>query len=65
MVAKQEDLGKLSTPQENITNQQMKQNLTPKKNDSLKMEDENAVEEKDKNFSSEHRSKSVKTSMKG
>ncbi|XP_010142909.1 PREDICTED: ankyrin repeat domain-containing protein 18A-like, partial [Buceros rhinoceros silvestris] len=65
VVAKQEDLDKLSTPQENVTNQQMKLKLTPKKNDSLKMEDENAVEEKDKNFSSEHRSKSVKTSMKG
>lgn len=66
VVAKQEDLDKLSTLQENVTNQQMKQKLTPKKNESLKMEGENAVEEKDKkNFSSEPRSKLVKTSTKG
>ncbi|XP_064302817.1 ankyrin repeat domain-containing protein 26 isoform X2 [Phalacrocorax carbo] len=64
-VAKQEDLDKLSTPAGNVTNQQMKQKLTLRKNDSFKMEDENTVEEDKKNFSSEERSKSIKMPMKG
>lgn len=65
-VAKQEDLDKLNTPADNVTNQQMKQQITLRKNDSLKMENENTIEEKDKqNFSSEERSKLIKMPMKG
>ncbi|KAM9293509.1 ankyrin repeat domain-containing protein 26 isoform 2-T2 [Morus bassanus] len=65
-VAKQEDLDKLNTPAGNITNQQMKQKLSLRKNDSLKMENENTIEEEDKkNFLSEERSKSIKMPMKG
>ncbi|KAM6213308.1 ankyrin repeat domain-containing protein 26 [Sarcoramphus papa] len=65
-VAKQEDLDKLNTPAGNVTNQQMKQKLTLRKNDCLKMEDENNIEEKDKkSFSSEERSKLIKLPMKG
>ncbi|XP_009586158.1 PREDICTED: midasin-like, partial [Fulmarus glacialis] len=65
-VAKQEDLDKLNTPAGNVTNQQMKQKLTLRKNDCLKMENENTVEENDKNnFSSEERSKLIKKPMKG
>ncbi|XP_054136306.1 ankyrin repeat domain-containing protein 26-like isoform X6 [Melozone crissalis] len=53
-VAKEENVDKLNTPPANITNQQMKEKLTLKKNDSLKMEDENTTEEKaNKNFSPE------------
>ncbi|XP_075349478.1 ankyrin repeat domain-containing protein 26 isoform X3 [Mycteria americana] len=65
-VAKQEDLAKLNTPAGNVTNQQMKQKLTLRKNDCLKMESENIIEEKDKkNFSSQERSKLIKMPMKG
>ncbi|KAM6420901.1 ankyrin repeat domain-containing protein 26 isoform 8-T8 [Pluvialis apricaria] len=65
-VAKQEDLDKLNTPPGSITDQQMKQKLTLRKNDCLKMENENTIEEKDKkNFSSEERSKLIKMPMKG
>ncbi|KAM6286106.1 ankyrin repeat domain-containing protein 26 isoform 10-T10 [Spheniscus humboldti] len=65
-VAKQEDLDKLNTPADNVTNQQMKQQITLRKNDSLKMENENTIEEKDKqNFSSEERSKLIKMPVKG
>ncbi|XP_077035093.1 ankyrin repeat domain-containing protein 26 isoform X6 [Agelaius phoeniceus] len=53
-VAKEENGDKLNTPPANITNQQMKEKLSLKKNDSLKMEDENTTEEKvHKNFSPE------------
>ncbi|XP_030094439.1 ankyrin repeat domain-containing protein 26-like isoform X2 [Serinus canaria] len=53
-VAKEENVDKLNTPPRNITNQQMKEELTLRKNDSLKMEDENTTEEKvNKNFSPE------------
>ncbi|XP_075003173.1 ankyrin repeat domain-containing protein 26 isoform X3 [Calonectris borealis] len=63
---KQEDLDKLNTPASNVTNQQMKQKLTLRKNDCLKMENENTMEKKDKNnFSSEERSKLIKMPMKG
>ncbi|XP_076186401.1 ankyrin repeat domain-containing protein 26 isoform X1 [Aptenodytes patagonicus] len=66
VVAKQEDLDKLNTLADNVTNQQMKQQITLRKNDSLKMENENTIEEKDKkNFSSEERSKLIKMPMKG
>ncbi|XP_072717371.1 ankyrin repeat domain-containing protein 26 isoform X4 [Ciconia boyciana] len=65
-VAKQEDLAKLNTPAGDVTNQQMKQKLTLRKNDCLKMESENTIEEKDKNnFSSQERSKLIKMPMKG
>lgn len=65
-MAKQEDLDKLNTPPGNITDQQMKQKLTLKKDDCLKMENENTIEEEDKkNFSSEERSKLIKMPMKG
>ncbi|KAM6290360.1 ankyrin repeat domain-containing protein 26 [Porphyrio hochstetteri] len=65
-VTKQEDLDNLSTPPGNITNQQMNQKLTLRKSDSLKMENENTVEEKDqKSFSPEERSKLIKMPMKG
>ncbi|KAM6092037.1 ankyrin repeat domain-containing protein 26 [Theristicus caerulescens] len=64
--AEQEDLDKLNTPAGSVTNQQMKQKLTLRKNDCLKMENENTIEEKDKkNFSSEKRSKLIKMPMKG
>ncbi|XP_064558771.1 ankyrin repeat domain-containing protein 26-like isoform X7 [Zonotrichia leucophrys gambelii] len=53
-VAKEENVDKLNTLPANVTNQQMKEKLTLKKNDSLKMEDENTTEEKaNKNFSPE------------
>lgn len=65
-MAKQEDLDKLNTPPGNITDQQMKQKLTLKKDDCSKMENENTIEEEDKkNFSSEERSKLIKMPMKG
>ncbi|XP_074024588.1 ankyrin repeat domain-containing protein 26 [Numenius arquata] len=65
-VAEQEDLDKLNTPPGNITHQQMKQKLTLRKNDSVKMENEDTIEEKDnKNFSSEERSKLIKMPIKG
>ncbi|XP_075599664.1 ankyrin repeat domain-containing protein 26 isoform X17 [Balearica regulorum gibbericeps] len=73
-VAKQENLDKLNTPPGNVTDQQMKQKLTLRKNDCLKMENENAIEEKDKknleekdkkNFSPEERPKLIKMPMKG
>ena len=64
-VAKQECLGKLNIPSDNITNRQMKQKITVRKNDCLKMENENTIEEKDKkNFSSEESSKLIKMPMK-
>ncbi|XP_030912767.1 ankyrin repeat domain-containing protein 26-like [Geospiza fortis] len=53
-VAKEENADKLNTPPANITNQQMREKLTLKKNDSLKMEDENTTEENvNKKFSPE------------
>ncbi|XP_064278383.1 ankyrin repeat domain-containing protein 26 isoform X8 [Passer domesticus] len=53
-VAKEENIDKLNAPPCNITNLQMKEKLTLRKNDSLKMEDENITEEKlSKNFSPE------------
>uniref|UniRef100_A0A663F3W0 Ankyrin repeat domain-containing protein 26 n=2 Tax=Aquila chrysaetos chrysaetos TaxID=223781 RepID=A0A663F3W0_AQUCH len=65
-VAKQEDLDKLNTLTGIVTDQHMKQKLTLRKNDCLKMENENTIEEKDeKNFSSEERSKLIKLPMKG
>ncbi|XP_028941225.1 coiled-coil domain-containing protein 144A, partial [Antrostomus carolinensis] len=65
-VVKQEDLDKLNTPPGNVTNQQMKQKLTLRKSDYLKMENENTIEENDKkNLSSEERSKFIKMPMKG
>lgn len=73
-MAKQEDLDKFNTPPGNVTNQQMKQKLTLRKNDCLKMENENTIEEKDKknleekdkkNCSPEERSKLIKMPMKG
>ncbi|XP_074915319.1 ankyrin repeat domain-containing protein 26 isoform X12 [Buteo buteo] len=65
-VAKQEDLDKLNTPTGIVTDQHVKQKLTLRKNDCLKMENENTIEEKDKkNFSSEERSKLIKLPMKG
>ncbi|XP_037230723.1 ankyrin repeat domain-containing protein 26 isoform X4 [Falco rusticolus] len=64
-VAKQECLGKLNIPSDNITNRQMKQKITVRKNDCLKMENENTLEEKDKkSFSSEESSKLIKMPMK-
>ncbi|XP_074759251.1 ankyrin repeat domain-containing protein 26 [Athene noctua] len=66
MVAKQEDLDKLHTPAGNVTDQQMKQRFTLKKNDCLKVENENTIEEKDKeNFLSKERSTLIKLPMKG
>ncbi|KAM6320946.1 ankyrin repeat domain-containing protein 26 [Aegotheles albertisi] len=66
VVAKQEDLGKLNTPSSSVTNQEIKQNLTLRMSDCLKMENENIIEEKDKNyFSSEERSKLITMPMKG
>ncbi|XP_030113081.4 ankyrin repeat domain-containing protein 26 isoform X5 [Taeniopygia guttata] len=54
VVAKEENVDKLNTPPGSINNQQMKEKLTLRKNDSLKMEDENTTEEKvNKNFSPE------------
>ncbi|XP_026723792.1 ankyrin repeat domain-containing protein 26-like [Athene cunicularia] len=65
VVAKQEDLDKLHTPAGNVTDQQMKQRFTLK-NDCLKVENENTIEEKDKNnFLSEERSTLIKLPMKG
>ncbi|XP_038009623.1 ankyrin repeat domain-containing protein 26-like isoform X1 [Motacilla alba alba] len=52
-VAKEENVDKLNTPPGNITNQQTKEKLSLRKNDSLKMQDENTTEEKVKNFSPE------------
>ncbi|XP_066175073.1 ankyrin repeat domain-containing protein 26 [Sylvia atricapilla] len=53
-VGKEENVDKLNTPPGNITNQKVKEKLTLRKNDCLKMEDENATEEKvNKNFSPE------------
>nr|XP_021409173.1 ankyrin repeat domain-containing protein 26 isoform X7 [Lonchura striata domestica] len=53
-VTKEENVDKLNTPPGNINNQQMTEKLTLRKNDSLKMEDENTTEEKaNKNFSPE------------
>ena len=61
-VAKQECVDKLN----NITNRQMKQKITVRKNDGLKMENENTIEEKDKkSFSSGESSKLIKMPMKG
>ncbi|XP_074683667.1 ankyrin repeat domain-containing protein 26 isoform X7 [Strix aluco] len=66
VVAKQEDLDKLHTPAGNVTDQQMKQKVTLKKIDHLKVENENTTEEKDKkNFLSEERSTLIKLPMKG
>ncbi|XP_032544555.1 ankyrin repeat domain-containing protein 26 isoform X2 [Chiroxiphia lanceolata] len=65
-VAKQEDVAELSTPPGNITNKEMKEKLTLRKNDCLKMENENSTEETDqKNFSPEERSKLIKMPLKG
>ena len=64
-VAKQECLGKLNIPSDNITNRQMKQKITVRKNDCLKMENENTIEEKDKkSFSSGESSKLIEMPMK-
>ncbi|XP_021409173.2 ankyrin repeat domain-containing protein 26 isoform X7 [Lonchura striata] len=53
-VTKEENVDKLNTSPGNINNQQMTEKLTLRKNDSLKMEDENTTEEKaNKNFSPE------------
>ncbi|KAM7055656.1 ankyrin repeat domain-containing protein 26 isoform 4-T4 [Acridotheres tristis] len=53
-VAEEENVDKLNTSQGSITNQQMKEKLTLRQNDCLKMEDENTTEEKViKNFSPE------------
>ncbi|XP_014819351.1 PREDICTED: ankyrin repeat domain-containing protein 26-like isoform X5 [Calidris pugnax] len=65
-VAEQEDLDKLNTPAGNVTDHQMIQKPTLRKNDSLKMGNESTVEEKDnKNFPSEERSKLIKMPLKG
>lgn len=64
-MAKEENVDKLNTPPANIANQQMKEKLTLKKNDSLKMEHENTTEEEvNKNFSPEERSEIIKMPMK-
>lgn len=64
-MAKEENVDKLSTPPGNITNQKMKEKLTLRKNDCLKMEDENTTEEKvNKNFSPEERSEIIKMPVK-
>lgn len=63
-VAEDENVGKFSTPPGNITNQQMKEKFTLRKNDCLKMKDENTTEEKVKNFSPEERSEIIKMPMK-
>ncbi|XP_063252811.1 ankyrin repeat domain-containing protein 26 isoform X2 [Prinia subflava] len=56
-VAKEENVDTLNTPPGNITNQKMKEKLTLRKSDCLKMEDENTTEEKvNKNFSPEESS---------
>ncbi|XP_039426334.1 ankyrin repeat domain-containing protein 26-like isoform X5 [Corvus cornix cornix] len=53
-VAKEEIVDKLNTPLGNITDQQMKEKLTLRKNECLKMEDESTTEERvNKNFSPE------------
>ena len=63
-VAKQECLGKLNIPSHNITNRQMKRKITVRKNDCLKMENENTIEEKDKkNFLSGESSKLIEMPM--
>ncbi|XP_042647874.1 ankyrin repeat domain-containing protein 26 isoform X6 [Tyto alba] len=65
-VAKQEDLDKINTLSGNITNQQMNQKLALRKNDHLKVEKENTVEEKHKKkFPSEERSKLMRLPIKG
>ncbi|XP_069707034.1 ankyrin repeat domain-containing protein 26 [Phaenicophaeus curvirostris] len=65
-VTKQEDLDKLITPPGNITNEQMKQELSLRNNDGSEMENKNIIEEKDKkNFSSEERPRLIKMPMKG
>lgn len=64
-VAKEEIVDILNTPPANITTQQMKEKLTLRKNDCLKMEDENTTEEiVNKNFSPEERSVIIKMPMK-
>ncbi|XP_056195449.1 ankyrin repeat domain-containing protein 26-like isoform X2 [Falco biarmicus] len=64
-VAKQECLDKLNIPSGNVTDRQMKQKITLRKNDYLKMENENTIEEKgEKNFSSDESSKLIKMPMK-
>lgn len=64
-VAKEENVDKLNTPPGNITNQKMKERLTLRKNDCLKMEDENTTEEKvNKKFSPEERSEIIKMPVK-
>ncbi|XP_075285162.1 ankyrin repeat domain-containing protein 26 isoform X7 [Opisthocomus hoazin] len=66
VVGKQEDLDELNTLPDNVTNQQMKQKVALRKNDCLKMENENTIEEKDKkNFSSEERSTLTEMPVKG
>ncbi|XP_051466846.1 ankyrin repeat domain-containing protein 26 isoform X10 [Apus apus] len=61
-----EDLDKLNTPSSNVTDQQMKQKLTLRMNDSLNMENEITLEEKEEtNLSSEERSKLIKMPTKG
>ncbi|XP_068025886.1 ankyrin repeat domain-containing protein 26 isoform X6 [Melanerpes formicivorus] len=63
---KQEDLDKLHTPPPgNVTNQQVKQKLTVRKNGHSKMENGNAMEEKDKTpLSSEEKSTLLKMPKK-
>lgn len=64
-VEKEENVDKLNTPPGNITNQQMKEKLTPRKTDFLKMEDESTTGEKvNKHSSSEERSEIIKMPMK-
>ncbi|XP_075283984.1 ankyrin repeat domain-containing protein 26-like isoform X2 [Opisthocomus hoazin] len=66
VVGKQEDLDELNTLPDNVTNQQMKQKVALRKNDCLKMENENTIEEEDKkNFSSEERSTLTEMPVKG
>ncbi|KAM9582436.1 ankyrin repeat domain-containing protein 26 [Guaruba guarouba] len=66
VMTNQDDLDKLNTPPSNTADQQRKQKLALRKNECLKMENESALEEKDKkNFSSEKRSKLIKMPMKG
>lgn len=64
-MAKEENVDKLNTPPGNINNQQMKEKLTLRKNNSLKMEDKSTTEEKvNKNFSPEERSEIIKMPVK-
>ncbi|XP_033918932.1 ankyrin repeat domain-containing protein 26 isoform X2 [Melopsittacus undulatus] len=66
VMTKQDDPDKSYTPPSNTADQQRQQKLTLRKNECLKMENESAIEEKDKkNFSSEKRSKLIKMPMKG